>query len=213
MAEQCLTLPLGPLGGMLLVMGKVIQPCKIDGCHKAAKNSGMCWGHYSRNRKHGDPLSGRTAEGVPMQFLLRAIAADQSGCIDWPYSVSGTGRPVIWHNGRMEQAARVVLNMTLGPPPTDKHFALHSPIECHNQNCINPRHLRWGTPSENNADMFLDGTACVGMRNAQCKLSDDDIRAIRASSVRSVELAGQFGISERTVRKIRARHARNQPWI
>lgn len=37
------------------------KTCSIDGCNKPAKNSGMCWGHYSRKRRHGDPLMGRPA--------------------------------------------------------------------------------------------------------------------------------------------------------
>lgn len=190
-----------------------MQLCKVDGCCKVAKNASMCWGHYSRNRRHGHPLSGRTEVGVPMQFLLDAVSANSNDCIEWIYSTTGNGRPLVWQNGKLLQASRVVLEMVLGPPPSDKHFALHSPVECHNPICINPRHLRWGTLKENNADMFIDGTACVGNRNGNCKLSDDDVRLIRASSKRSDDIAKQFSIHERTVRRIRARHVRNQPWI
>jgi hypothetical protein len=198
---------------VVLAMESHSQTCKISGCDRASKNAGMCWGHYSRNRKHGNPLAGRTAEGVPMQFLRDAVASESTFCIEWKYSLSGSGRPLVWHKGRMAQAARVALEMACGPPPSDKHLALHSPVECHNTLCVNPRHLRWGTPADNNADMFLDGTACIGQRNAQCKLSDEEVRFIRSSSDQSADLAQRFGVSQRTVRGIRACHVRNQPWI
>lgn len=32
--------------------------CSAPDCDKPARNRGWCWGHYARNRRHGDPLAG-----------------------------------------------------------------------------------------------------------------------------------------------------------
>ena len=29
--------------------------CTIDGCEKQARATGMCWMHYKRQQRHGDP--------------------------------------------------------------------------------------------------------------------------------------------------------------
>lgn len=32
--------------------------CSVGECAREAKNAGMCWGHYKRNYKYGDPFAG-----------------------------------------------------------------------------------------------------------------------------------------------------------
>jgi 5-methylcytosine-specific restriction endonuclease McrA len=35
------------------------KPCAIDGCEETIRISGMCYGHYMRVKRHGDPLAGK----------------------------------------------------------------------------------------------------------------------------------------------------------
>ena len=32
-----------------------ILPCSVDGCEKRARARGLCWAHYKRWQRHGDP--------------------------------------------------------------------------------------------------------------------------------------------------------------
>lgn len=50
------------------------------------------------------------------------------------------------------RAHKLALTLAKGPPPDDKRiFALHS---CDNRACCAELHLRWGTMSENNREIY-----------------------------------------------------------
>jgi hypothetical protein len=36
------------------------MPCEIDDCPRPPTRRGMCWGHYAKQRRCGDPRAGRT---------------------------------------------------------------------------------------------------------------------------------------------------------
>jgi hypothetical protein len=65
--------------------------------------------------------------------------------------------------------------------------------------------LAWGTAAENAHDRVLHGTDPAGERNAQSKLKDDDVRAIRHmvySGINKVDVAKIVGIDPSQVRRI-----------
>jgi hypothetical protein len=64
--------------------------------------------------------------------------------------------------------------------------------------------LQWGTPSENNADTKRHGRVRVGVDHHSAKLSEDDVRLIRASSDSISQIARTFGIARKNVRAIRS---------
>lgn len=89
-------------------------------------------------------------------------------------------------------------------------FALHS---CDNPPCCNPAHLRWGNQKDNIADADLRGRTrrpvFRGEVHPRAKLTDDDVRAIRAEyalsprgrgpssrGVSQQELATRYGVSQ-----------------
>lgn len=52
----------------------ILKACKIENCEKRVTASGMCSAHYSKQRKYGDPLAGRTNAGGVCEI---------SGCDDF----------------------------------------------------------------------------------------------------------------------------------
>lgn len=54
-------------------------------------------------------------------------------------------------------------------------FALHG---CRNRNCVGLNHLRFGTPKENTADSFKDGTFRFGSRTATSVIKEKDVEEI-----------------------------------
>ena len=78
---------------------------------------------------------------------------------------------------------------------------LHS---CDNPPCVNPGHLFLGDPQMNVADMVSKGRTAAGERHGFAKLTEGQVRAIRASGLLSRELAAQFRISQSNVCNIKS---------
>lgn len=123
---------------------------------------------------------------------------DREFCLMWPfhraqngYAQTGTDR-VAPH--------RVMCEYRNGPPPSDCHQAAHSCARGH-LGCVNPWHLDWKTPSENECDKYRDG-----VWKPQRKLTPDQVDEIRSMKgrERTVDTAERFNISERNIRDIQA---------
>lgn len=74
---------------------------------------------------------------------------------------------------------------------------------CNNPPCVNPDHLKLGTQADNMADRKASGHYGVPWRDAKCKLSRGDVRAIRASFAKSVDLARAYAVSVSAISRIR----------
>jgi len=179
--------------------------CSVANCGKAAKARGWCNLHYDRWRRHGSPTLGRAPNGDALTFLHSLVETSSVECVRWPFATRKDGRGTLWVDGRQELASRAMCRMAYGPPPEEDSVAAHSCGKGH-QGCVNPRHLRWATQSENAADMIRHGTRLFGEANPTTHLNNhtvDQIRRIgRAISQRAV--AAQFGVSHSTINRILA---------
>jgi len=183
-------------------MAKNQNTCSVVDCNALAYCKGYCESHYRRFSKYGDPLSGRTRNGAPVDFLRSVAKTDQ--CIDWPYLVNEAGYGQVRLDGKMMNAHRAALIIHNGKPELEGAHAAHKPIKCHNRRCVNPRHLRWATPSENMRDRALDGTQARlhGTKHGAAKLTEADVVEIRRAKTPQRKLALEYGVSLSTINGI-----------
>lgn len=176
--------------------------CSVEGCAAPQHAGGMCSAHYSRWKAHGGPLAGATSKSAGIEFI-EAVALTFKGdeCLRWPISLTGGGYGQFCINNKMFTASRYVCEATYGPAPSPRHHAAHN---CGNAWCVNPRHLRWATPVENNADKLSHGTHNKGERHGNAKLTNDQVRAIRAMDGTEPHsaIASRFGVSQTMVSRI-----------
>jgi hypothetical protein len=91
---------------------------------------------------------------LPRRFWKKVRAAE-SGCWEWTGSQDRKGYGWYSHSGQARRAHRVAHEVLVGPVG-DGLQVLHS---CDNPPCINPAHLRAGTPAQNSAEMVERGRA------------------------------------------------------
>lgn len=180
----------------------------MDGCARPHDARGYCPVHYQRWRKYGDPLGGGPYYGAPLAFLRDVAANLTDDCILWPFCKNNRGYGEVRFEGRNRSASRIALILATGQDPEDMETA-HGP--CHNFSCVNPRHLSWETPAENQADRLRDGTSNRGERHGMKKLSAQQIFAIRADSRAQHVIAEDYDVHQTTISKIKRR--RRWGWL
>lgn len=76
---------------------------------------------------------------------------------------------------------------------------------CHNPACVNPVHLRAGTPKDNAMDrVFANrGADLRGENNGRAKLTAEQVLAIRSSDKSCADLGREFGVSKVMASRIR----------
>jgi len=176
--------------------------CTMPGCTLALLARGYCSKHYAKWRKYGDASHVVTASpGEPFAFLQKAHAEAGNKCIDWPYSSYSNGYGNLHYRGQLTGAHRVSCRLAYGEPPSALHHAAHS---CGNRKCINPKHLRWAIPSENEADKVKMGRDAVGQRNGMAKLTPYEVlRIYKLKGAKPQEqIAEMFDVCRRTIGNI-----------
>lgn len=173
--------------------------CSVDGCDKPHKAYGWCKAHYLRWKRCGTvgelPIKRRIPSAI--EYINNvALPFKGSECLIWPTPIRKGSYPLVTVDGVLRIATRYICIRVNGNPPSDIHLCCHS---CGNRACVNPAHLRWGTPLDNCADMLGHGTRRLGTRHSHAKVTEEDVRAIRASSQPRAELCKKYKISSTAV--------------
>lgn len=177
------------------------EPCGHPGCDRTQtikSARGLCPMHYKRS------VAGVDMDGPPRAdtkaTFNRLIQIQTDECVLWPHGRQSNGYGVTTSSeGRRVGVHVLALEVAAGPRPSKGHDAAHS---CRNRHCMNPRHLRWATRSENSLDRHRDGTCW------QAKLSIAEVIEIRRNLTRrdatQASLAAKYGVSVSTIEYIQA---------
>ncbi len=132
-------------------------------------------------------------------FWARVIIKGPNDC--WPWIgvtiKKGYGRFSVSKHSYL--ATRIML--ALNGKYNNQLECCHS---CNNPNCVNPKHLRFGTLIENQHDRIAAGTTNQGQRCGMSKLSDKDILQILklCKTKLQKDIAREYGISSSQISKI-----------
>jgi HNH endonuclease len=140
-----------------------------------------------------------------MRFELLYEPEPNTGCFLWTgntvygYGLFPTKRADgVWWGAR---AHRVAWTLEYGDP--GKAHVLH---RCDVRPCVNVRHMFLGDQRINMADMNAKQRHCRGEAVPQAKLTEEDVREIRAAIARGeaqVSIAKRFGIDQSNVSQIK----------
>lgn len=127
----------------------------------------------------------------------------QNDCVHWTGNHNEKGYGQLDWQRRTQRAHRLAWIAFRGPIP-DGMCVLH---RCDNPGCINVDHLWLGTQLENIADREAKNRGAPmpdnrGSRNGGARLTEQDVRDIRASREKQNVLAERYGISQGAISNI-----------
>lgn len=180
------------------------RTCIIPGCGRPLLARGWCTLHYTRWRTHGDPLYVnpiRSAYGTGGEALKALVLIETDECVLWPYGKHNTGYGQVTIDGFKTCTHHWACEYAHGPRPL-RADAAHG---CGNRACVNPRHLRWATRAENEADKVMHGRHNRGENHHRHKVTALQVIAIRCAAdrgERQVDLARTYGVTASSIRDI-----------
>lgn len=141
------------------------------------------------------------------RFEDKIVRIPIAGCWIWTGCVNEFGYGKMGVDGKTKKAHRVSYELHVGPIP-DGMIVMH---RCDTPGCVCPHHLSVGTFKANSDDRDSKGRQALymlpGERHWNAKLTTDKVALIKSmlSSGRTgVEIASAFGVSNRTVSKIKS---------
>lgn len=122
------------------------------------------------------------------------IPDDPDQCWTWKGPKNG-GYGQLWFRGKRRPSHRVSWELHNQRPIPEGHVVRHM---CHNPICQNYRHLEIGTQKDNMQDMKE-----AGREGFVRKITPELMKIIRNSSMKGVDLAKKYNISQSAISMIR----------
>lgn len=155
--------------------------------------SRLCSGQYGAKRWHEIRL--------PMAEDFARWFDKTDGCWEWKGAIDRNGYGAYGYKGKSMRAPPIALMLDGRPVPKGMYACHH----CDNPRCVRPDHLYAGTPKDNVRDMLSRGRNPVGSKHYAARITEDDVVAIRASSLSPKELATVYPVCASNITMIRNR--------
>lgn len=193
--------------------------CTVTGCVRRVQARGLCGTHLQRFYRHGDLSSGFAAYDHRHPTLLDLFwsrTKKTDTCWIWTAARSSAGYGQLRYGGKIILIHRLSYELFIGPIP-DGIFVCH---KCDNPPCCRPDHLFLGTAFDNTKDCAQKGRTRNyeigrgknrGEHHPYHKLTEADVRAIRADPGSLSNIAKRFGMSVAAIHAIKQR--RNWGWL
>lgn len=185
--------------------------CTVEGCTNPHKSRGYCAKHRARMDR-GTEIGGPELKNAPYGSLdelfqrngwTEVIVRPELGaCWEWNGGRNATGY------GRTSFALKGKYNY-LVHRLSYEHWVgdlLDSEVVCHkcdNPPCMNPAHLFKGSHADNQHDAVAKQRNAFGERNGHHKLTEDQVRSIRAAyvprKVTQAYLGEVYGVSQTAI--------------
>jgi hypothetical protein len=125
----------------------------------------------------------------------------EAGCWIWMGATQVRGYGEILSSNRKLLAHRASYEAFIGPIPKGM-YVCHA---CDNVYCVNPNHLFLGTQKQNLQDMAAKGRSTRGEKNARAKLTEEQVKQIRAISGSNSFIAKLFNTSSSNINLIKSK--------
>lgn len=133
-------------------------------------------------------------------FWQKVRFSKESECWGWAGCTNRYGYGQLFRAGRVITAHRHAYALAFGKIAIGAHVC-HT---CDNRACVHPGHMFTGTNAENTADRDRKGRAAKGERHGRAKLTEAQVRDIRAEvGMTNAAIARKYGLGQTSVRKIR----------
>lgn len=187
--------------------------CSVDGCDRGILRSGLCNAHFLRKKRTGNAIGIRPLVGEKGKWLESHSSVSTDDCVFYPYQ---GGKVKIFSADIYDYPARAMCKLVYGNNEYEKPVVRHL---CGNGHllCVNPKHLKWGSNSENQLDRIKHGTSNRGSSNGKSKLKEEDVIFIKKeiedclSPEKIKALSERFAISRATIYDIFKR--RRWSWL
>lgn len=148
---------------------------------------------------------GRKKKNINESYNEKVIKSDnENDCYGWAASLGHNGYALMWDGVRLQRGHRWVWEQHYGEIP-EGMVIRHT---CNTRHCTNIRHLQLGSQADNIRDRDADGNTAKGEVHGMAKLTESDVKEIRAQRANKVKLrdiAEQFGITMANVSNIAKR--------
>jgi hypothetical protein len=140
-------------------------------------------------------------DGKTIKFIRDHVSYPyKDWCLIWPFATA-RGYGHFQYKAKRYYAHRFMCELVHGCAPSDIHEAAHA---CGDARCVNPHHLSWKTPSENQFDRWGHGTHVRSTYGNSGKITFEQASVIRSLEGTKTlrELADEYGVTEAAISSI-----------